>query len=862
MVKLFSLVSALLMFSCSLFNPNPDYTQISEDSSVVLEDPGDGGNGDGSEEPYEVEKVPDEICGNGIDDNIDGLVDENCENPCQNSDLDSLCDSVDNCASITNEDQTDSDNNGIGDTCDSSEGGCVAQDEICGNGIDEDCNGQDLECPSNCADNDQDGYKDKTCGGNDCDDNDSSRHPNAQEICDGKDNDCNNLISLSETDTDNDGYLLCNDNCPYAPNSTQIDSDGDGEGDACDVCPNDINNIDNDEDNICDNNDNCLGIANEDQIDLDIDSVGDACDNCPEIDNSGQEDNDNDGIGDACDDITPPNTIIESYPANITSSTSALFEFRSDESNSIFQCQLDSSGYSSCSSPKSYSNLNQGSHTFYVKAQDQAGNIDSSPAYYSWEIDTTAPNTTIYSYPDNPTNLINATFYFKSNEQDATFQCQLDSGEYSSCSSPKSYSNLDQGSHTLYVKAIDSAGNTATPVFYTWTIDNTLPIDGTLLATTGIQQINLTWSGFSDSQTGIQKYKLVYSTNSYPASSCTNGTEIYASSSASYIHTDLTDGKTYYYRVCAIDNAKNTSSGITTSATTYSDTDQDGVYDPYENCIDIYNPNQEDRNNDGIGDACNEGDLIVNLELDKCSPSQEMCLIISDSSDYNNHGYTTNVDITTKTDEFCWERCINVCIDPYPCHLECSDICLTTTYTMANFDATTDYISIAGNESLNGLNKFTIEFLIDFTDIPPNKTQYIASKQDEWELYTNNHGELIFKVYTSSGYENFVISYITGACTSSSCHYFDILTHIGITFDNNNIKFYINGYENESFTISSINNFEYTDNPVKIGAKDDNSYSFTGYIANFKIYHDALDSYEICADFYDSIGYDPADYCN
>lgn len=58
---------------------------------------------------------------------------------------------------------------------------------------------------------------------------------------------------------------------------------------------------DSDGDGIIDLEDNCPGTANADQTDSDGDSVGDVCDNCPYSYNPDQEDSDGDGIGDVCD---------------------------------------------------------------------------------------------------------------------------------------------------------------------------------------------------------------------------------------------------------------------------------------------------------------------------------------------------------------------------------------------------------------------------------------------------------------------------------------------------------------------------------------------------------------------------------
>jgi hypothetical protein len=76
--------------------------------------------------------------------------------------------------------------------------------EICGDGIDQDCNGTDLACT--VTDADVDTYIAEALGGDDCDDTNASIHPGATEICgDGIDQNCDGVVDegcLSEPPTD------------------------------------------------------------------------------------------------------------------------------------------------------------------------------------------------------------------------------------------------------------------------------------------------------------------------------------------------------------------------------------------------------------------------------------------------------------------------------------------------------------------------------------------------------------------------------------------------------------------------------------------------------------------------------------
>jgi hypothetical protein len=176
-------------------------------------------------------------------------------------------------------------------------------------------------------------------------------------------------------------------------------------------------------------------------------------------------------------DTTPPDTVIDTGPSGTVSSASASFGFSSNEAGSTFECSLDGGNFSSCSSPKSYSGLTDGSHTFSVRAKDAAGNVDPTPATRTWTVstapqpDTTPPNTTINSGPSGTVSSTSASFTFSSSEAGSTFECRLDSGVYAACTSPKNYTNLSRGSHTFSVRAKDGAGNMdPTPAIRTWKV--------------------------------------------------------------------------------------------------------------------------------------------------------------------------------------------------------------------------------------------------------------------------------------------------------------------------------------------------------------------------------------------------------
>ncbi|WP_242158237.1 MopE-related protein, partial [Aestuariivivens sediminis] len=186
---------------------------------------------------------------------------------------------------------------------------CDGKDNDCANGVDDGLLFEDYY-----TDADGDGYGDagdvpeKSCSAVsgkvtnnlDCDDTDDTIYSGAQELCDGKDNDCNGqtdegVKTTYYADSDGDGYgdpasttQACSPPSGYVSNNTDCDDTD--------------NTIYPGAPELCDGKDNdCDSQVDEGFTDTDSDGIADCIDNCPTVDNSDQSDVDNDGIGDACE---------------------------------------------------------------------------------------------------------------------------------------------------------------------------------------------------------------------------------------------------------------------------------------------------------------------------------------------------------------------------------------------------------------------------------------------------------------------------------------------------------------------------------------------------------------------------------
>jgi len=250
-----------------------------------------------------------EVCGDFLDNDCDGLVD--------GVDADEDGYAATDCGGDDCDDDDPLTNPGIdddGDTwhacedCNDADAGTSpGADEVCGDGIDQDCSGDDLP-----SDADEDGTESDACGGPDCDDDDPEVGPHATDTCDGADLDCDG--DTHTVDEDGDGHFDaecggtdCDDDAqgvhPDAPEICNgVDDDCDGElseegeedldGDGVPGCDGDCDDedptVNPDVAELCDGLDNnCDGVADEGIV-RDADSDGhekEACggDDCEDL---------------------------------------------------------------------------------------------------------------------------------------------------------------------------------------------------------------------------------------------------------------------------------------------------------------------------------------------------------------------------------------------------------------------------------------------------------------------------------------------------------------------------------------------------------------------------------------------------
>ncbi len=238
-----------------------------------------------------------EICGNGLDDDCDGVTDEALDD----LDGDGILNCDDNCCDAFNPGQDDANMNMIGDACDCSTVPAVGNTMTVTRGA-----------PTQIAWGPVPGiaayhvYR-------------GHRRPSAPFVYNQQ---ClqANVATTSVIDPLNPllfttFYYLVTAKCPVGETESILGTDSAlNPRPTFIVCPDPASDLDGD--GTQEAVDNCPGLANGAQSDVDADSHGDACDNCAIASNPAQGDLDGDGVGDACDPDRDGDGIPEDFDGN------------------------------------------------------------------------------------------------------------------------------------------------------------------------------------------------------------------------------------------------------------------------------------------------------------------------------------------------------------------------------------------------------------------------------------------------------------------------------------------------------------------------------------------------------------------
>jgi hypothetical protein len=201
-----------------------------------------------------------------------------------------VCDGNDNnCDYVLLPAEIDSDGDGFitcgtNDDCDVNDPSVnPGAQEICNDNVDNNCSGQIDEAGCICPDADNDGHQAAVCGGDDCDDSDPAINPGSTEICDSIDNNCDGAVD--------EGF----------------DADGDGYGDCVDCDDND-SNVHPGAADICDGKDtDCDGFQAPTDVDSDGDGVALCANDCDDNNTAVYPGSPElcDGIDNNCDFVIP-----------------------------------------------------------------------------------------------------------------------------------------------------------------------------------------------------------------------------------------------------------------------------------------------------------------------------------------------------------------------------------------------------------------------------------------------------------------------------------------------------------------------------------------------------------------------------
>ncbi|HET7505419.1 MAG TPA: OmpA family protein [Kofleriaceae bacterium] len=216
--------------------------------------------------------------------------------------------------------------------------------------------------------------------------------------------------------------------------------------------------------------------------------------------------------------------------------------------------------------------------------------------------DTGPPDTTITRAPGDPSDATSPDFDFASSEPGG-FECALDGAAFAACA-PGAVGPLALGSHALLVRAIDAAGNVdPTPAAHRWRVNATPRAVGDAARTAQGAAVVIAVLA-NDTGLGDAPVALAASPPAHGGVTVLPAGAVVYTPDPAYAGTDA-----FRYTVSDGDGQQSTATVTVTvggDVDRPGDADGDGVPDGVDDCPSVANPDQADRDRDGIGDACDD----------------------------------------------------------------------------------------------------------------------------------------------------------------------------------------------------------------------------------------------------------------
>ena len=109
-----------------------------------------------------------------------------------------------------------------------------------------------------------------------------------------------------------------------------------------------------------------------------------------------------------------------------------------------------------------------------VTAQDTAGH--QAAEHRTFTVDTGPPVVNLDNPPIGAITTNEATIAFTSPNLGVTFECRVDGGDWEACASPLVLQDLDEGEHTVEIRAVNPLGENGDPQVITFAVDTTAPV--------------------------------------------------------------------------------------------------------------------------------------------------------------------------------------------------------------------------------------------------------------------------------------------------------------------------------------------------------------------------------------------------